>query len=183
MKSPLTLSISLGAAILLTSCGDPNPQKAPIKETPTGAKVDLTGVSLIVDEASIVKTGTATHELRFEYTIENTSGSNIQFPSVYPNMDHLIEVTLTDANNEVLPIVKNSMAGLTLAQPNPRRILVGKSTRTYTAHLIPNSLKPNDPVNVRVRLHVPSRYDELRSSLEAPTVQLTWPGETEKKKP
>ena len=139
-------------------------------------------MSLSVDKASIVKVDDHKHELRFEYTIENTSGSNIQFPSIHPSMDRLIEVSLTDKDQQAIHLVKNSLDGLTLPQPAPRKILLGKTTRSYSAPLIPSTLKPNDPVNVRIRLHVPSRFDELRSSLEAPTLTLAWPSESKKKK-
>ena len=135
-----------------------------------------------MDKASIVKISDHKHELRFEYTLENKSGSNIQFPSIHPSMDRLVEVSLTDKDQQAIHLVKNSLAGLTLPQPAARKILAGKTTRSYSVPIIPNTLKPNDPVNVRIRLHVPSHFDELRSSLEAPTLTLAWPEEPKKKK-
>ena len=182
MSPTLPLSLLLTIPLLLTSCGDPDPSKAPTRDTPTGAKVDLTDVSLSVEEASIEKTSNTLYELRFEYTINNSSGSNIQLPSVYPNMDHLIEVTVTDKDAQLFTLERNSLEGLTLAQPNPKRILVGKTTRSYKVKIAPNDIQEDDLVSVRIRLHVPSRYDELRSTLEAHTLSLVWPGEPKRKK-
>ena len=173
--------------ILLTSCGnDPDPENAPVRDTPPGGKVDLTGISLIITNASIVENKKSKYELRFDYTLVNTSGFNIQFPSIHANINSLVQVNLVDNKGKEVLLARNPLDGLTMTDPRTRRITIGKTTRTYTIPIAPNTLKKDTPINVRVRFHTPSRYDELRTSVEAPIFNLLWPGgepQKETKKP
>lgn len=177
-----TLAVCL-AGILLAGCGGPDPATAPVRKTPHGGKVDLSGVALAANNASIGRDKDGRHILVFDYTLDNTSGSNIEFPCLYSNLDYLIEVNLADKDGEPVALGRRPLDGLTMAQPRPTRIPVGTTTRTYKVPLGQNTLKPGDPVTARVRLHAPSRYDELRTSLEAPTLTLAWPGRPAEKKP
>lgn len=168
---------------LLTSCGDADPASAPVRKTEDGGKVDLSGVTLTTSNASIGKNDKVQHVLVFDYTLTNTSGFNIEFPCLYSNLDYLIEVNLSDKEGESVPLGRRPLDQLTMTQPRPERILVGTTTRTYKAPIGPNTLKPGDLLSVRIRLHAPSRYDELRTSLEAPTLTLPLPGKPAEKKP
>jgi hypothetical protein len=41
--------------------------------------------------------------------------------------------------------------------------------------VLPVFREKGSPISARIRLHAPSRYDELRSSVEAPNLQVIWP--------
>ena len=43
--------------LAFTSCGDPDPSKAPVINTPAGAKVDLSKVTMLVTNAQITLVG------------------------------------------------------------------------------------------------------------------------------
>lgn len=161
--------------LFLASCGGDPRADAPTRNTPTGAKVDLTGVSLVTSEPTIVLAGDGKIQLRFDYTLNNTSGMIIVFPCIYASMDQLIEVNLTDKKGKPILLGRRTLEGLTLAQPRPMRIPAGKTTHSYSVPIAQAGLKKGDPVNIRIRLHTPSRYDELRTSLEAARAQIPWP--------
>ena len=175
MRTYLTFIGLLCLSYFLVGCGDPSPKNAPTKNTPTGAKVDLTGINLTVSETEIRKTQEGKYLLHLNYTIDNTSGSNVSFPCLYASMDHLIEINLTDKKDQPITLGKRPLEGLTMTQPRPMVIPVGKTTRSYTAPIVTTGLKKGDLIHARVRLHTPSRYDELRTSLEAPRFSIPWP--------
>ncbi|MBT8035990.1 MAG: hypothetical protein KJO21_00470 [Verrucomicrobiae bacterium] len=158
-----------------SSCGKQDPSKAPVINTPTGAKVDLSMISLVVSNPRITLGADHTSALEFDYTIHNQAGANIAFPCLYNETDKLIEVNLSDKEGNPVQTGRRPMEDLTLTEPRPLRILIGKTTRSYKVPLMPELRKKGDPINLRVRLHAPSRYDELRSSLEAPRSVILWP--------
>ncbi len=159
----------------LLSCGKPDPSTAPVINTPAGAKVDLSKVSLELSNTRITRGNDNTHVLEFDYTVHNQAGAHIAFPCLYNEIDDLIEVNLTDKEGNDLVLGRRPLDGLTLTAPRPLRIPIGETTRSYTVPLMAALRAKGDPVNVRVRLHAPSRYDELRSSAEAATIQVPWP--------
>ena len=174
------LMVGLTSALLLSSCGDPDPSKAPVRHTPEGDKVDLSQVSLSLANVQVVfnsstKPGAAMHLLKFDYTVTNSAGVNIAFPCLYNELDDLIEVNLHDKEGNPVNLGKRPLEGLTLAEPRTLNIPVGITTRSYQVPLMPNTFTKDDTIKVRVRLHAPSRYDELRSSLEAPSITIPWP--------
>jgi len=172
----LPLILALGFCTLgISSCGKSTSTNTPVIDTPTGDAVDLSKVSMTVSNANIVKTAKNEYALNFDYTVINKVGADIRFLCLYNNTDDLIQVNLTDKKDQVITLGKRPLEGLTLTQPKPLRIRNGETTRSYTVPVILRSLKKGDPVSVRVRLHTPSRYDELRSSLEAPLLQILLP--------
>lgn len=171
-RDPFYLAI---ICLLVTSCGTQGPRTAPERVTPLGAKVDLNMVTIQVENAAISQTSGGNYLLSFDYIIENQAGGIIVFPCLYNNTDELIEVNLTDITNQSLSLGKRSLEGLTLTEPRPLRIPLGKTKRNYQVPVMPAPLTQGDPMQMRVRLHAPSRYDELRSSIEAPATKLQWP--------
>ena len=169
------LIISVLLTITLASCGDPDPSKAPVIDTPSGAKIDLSMVSLQVTNAQLTRENENKYSLSFDYTVDNQAGGNIVFPCLYNQTDELIEVNLSDKDGNVLILGRRPLEGLTLTEPRPLRILIGNTTRSYRVPVMPKLMKQGEPVSIRVRLHAPSRYDELRSSIEAPRVEVLWP--------
>jgi len=161
--------------IALSSCGGPDPSKAPVIDTPAGARIDLSKVSLQIDNAQLNRENENEYSLGFDYTVDNQAGGNIVFPCLYNQTDALIEVNLSDKDGNALVLGKRPLEGLTLTEPRPLRIPIGKTTRSYQVPVMPELREQGDPVNIRVRLHAPSRYDELRSSIEAPRVEASWP--------
>lgn len=171
----LPLILALGFCVLgMASCGK-STNNTPIIDTPTGEAVDLSKVSMTVSNAQIAKTGENEYALKFDYTVINKEGADIRFLCLYNNTDDLIQVNLTDKEDQTLTLGKRPLEGLTLTQPKPLRIHNGETTRGYKVPVILGSLKKGDPVSIRVRLHAPSRYDELRSSVEAPRLLVPWP--------
>ncbi|HCL96845.1 MAG TPA: hypothetical protein DHW77_03700 [Verrucomicrobiales bacterium] len=177
------LSASICAPLLFGSCSSDHPNNAPTKKTPTGAKVNLSGVSLTTSKATIHQRANGIYELQFDYTITNSSASNIEFPCLYASIDDLIEVNLSDQDNDPIALGSRPLEGLTLTQPRPRRISVGETTRSYSVPIIDTALEAAELVNIRIRLHVPSRYDELRNSLEARSLALQPPSNEKQEKP
>ena len=169
------LVISAVLAIALASCGGADPSKAPVINTPAGAKIDLSKVSLQVSNPQLTRENESKYSLSFEYTVDNQAGANIAFPCLYNQTDELIEVDLSDQEGLPLMLGKRPLEGLTLAEPRPLTIPIGKRTRSYRVPVMPEIREPGDPIRIRVRLHAPSRYDELRSSIEAPAFEVPWP--------
>ena len=122
-------------------------------------------------------------QLTFDYTLRNRAGATISFPSIFSGKDELIEVNLSDQNGDPLYLGKRPLEDLTLASPRPMLIPKGKSTRGYKVPVQQEFRKKDDPITLRVRFHAPSRYDELRSSVEAPLIQIPWPKSTEIESP
>ena len=177
MKLPLSLltSPAIFAAFGLSSCVDSDPSHGPVIETPANAKVDLTKVSMKVTKAKIKRIDENNYQLDFDYTLINKAGATISFISIFASKDDIIEVNLSDRNDDRLHLGNRPQEGLTLAQPRPMLIPKGKSARHYIVPVMPELRMKDDPISVRVRLHAPSRYDELRSTVEAPTVIVKWP--------
>ena len=174
----MTPRLLLLLAVLLpgfSSCGKPDPSKAPVINTPAGAKVDLSKVSLVLANTRITRVNGDHYVLDFDYTVHNQAGAHIAFLCLYNEMDDLIEVNLSDKEGHDLVLGRRPLDGLTLTAPRHLRIPIGETTRSYTVPLMPALHEKGDPISVRVRLHAPSRYDELRSSVEAPTTQVPWP--------
>lgn len=161
--------------LLCASCGNRQTDPPPIKHTPLGARVDLEHVSLEVRGETIIARDNAPHLLRFQFTIHNESGAIISFPCLYHRIDELIEVNLTNRENKYLTFGKPPLAGLTLTEPQSLKIALNKTTLTFEAPIIAPLPNSSEPIEMRVRLHTPSRYDELRSSIEAPTRVILWP--------
>lgn len=161
--------------IALSSCGGPDPSKAPVIDTPSGAKIDLSKVSLQLANAQLTRENENKYSLSFDYTVDNQAGGNIVFPCLYNQTDALIEVNLSDKDGNALVLGKRPLEGLTLTEPRPLRLLIGKTTRSYQVPVMPELREQGELVSIRVRLHAPSRYDELRSSIEAPRVEVLWP--------
>ena len=169
------LTLPMILTLVLSSCGEPNPNLAPVINTPHGAKVDLAKVTMVVANAQLTMVSDNKYSLSFDYTIDNLAGANIAFPCLYNEMDDLIEVNLSDQEHQTLHLGKRPLEGLTLPEPRPLIIPIGKTTRSYKVPVMPELREKGDPITVRVRLHAPSRYDELRSSVEAPRLQVPWP--------
>lgn len=165
----------MALTLVFASCGGPNPAMTPVINTPDGGKVDLSKVSMVVTMAQITKLSDNKYSLSFDYTIDNQAGAIIAFPCLYNETDDLVEVNLSDREGRPLHLGKRPLEGLTLTEPRPLQIPVGKTTRSYKVPVMPELREKGDPVNIRVRLHAPSRYDELRSSVEAPRLQIPWP--------
>lgn len=159
----------------ITSCGNQEKASAPVKMTPAGARVDLDRVSLEVRDSTIISQDDENYILRFRYTVNNQAGAIISFPCLYPRIDDLIEVNLTNIENKVLMLGRRPLEGLTLAEPEALKIPLKKTNLTFEAPILASQLNSADPIEMRVRLHAPSRYDELRSSIEAPKKILIWP--------
>ena len=167
-------SLSL-CLLLCVSCGQQDTATSPVNHTPIGARVNLDQVNLDIRGAEIIEQHDKKHLVKFQCTINNESEAVISFPCLYHSIDELIEVIITDADHKRLTLAKRPLEGLTLAEPQPLTIAMRKTILHYEASIIDSHLKPNDTVEIRVRLHVPSRYDELRSSIEAPKTLLLWP--------
>ena len=175
-NSKALLLIPFAVALIgLNSCGDPTPANVPTIHTPSDAKVNLANISLAVSNAKITKGGDNKYNLSFDYTITNTTGSHLSFISIYNNSDYLIDVSLSDKEGEVVPLGRDHLNELTLAQPRPLKFRSGETTRPYKTPVKNELRAPGDPITLRVRLHAPSRYDELRSTIEAPMTIVHWP--------
>lgn len=159
----------------LSSCGNSDTNQDPIIETPANAQVDLSKVSMKIRKAKLSRIDDNHYQLDFDYTLINKAGATISFQSIYSGKDELIEVNLSDKNGDPLFLGKRPLEGLTLAQPRAILIPKGKSSRHYKVPVKPELREKGDPITVRVRLHAPSRYDELRSSVEAPLINTPWP--------
>lgn len=166
---------TIASALALVSCGDSPSSHTPVVVTPAGAKVNLTKVSMTVGNVQFIPKGANQYSLSFDYTVDNQSGSHISFLCLHNNTDDLIEVNLSDNDGEPLHLGKRPLEGLTLTEPRPLRLPVGKTTRSFSVPVMPGLREKGDVISVRVRLHAPSRYDELRSSVEAPRIQIPWP--------
>lgn len=162
-------------ALAFTSCGDSTPAKAPMIITPAGAKVDLSKVTMLVTNAQLTTVAENKFQLSFDYTVDNQAGAIIAFSCLHNQMDNLIEVNLSDKDDTPLHLGKRPLEGLTLTEPRPLKIPIGKTTRSYKVPVLPVFREKGSPINTRIRLHAPSRYDELRSSVEAPSLQVLWP--------
>jgi len=169
------LTFSALLTIALVSCGGPDPSKAPVVDTPAGAKIDLSKVSLQLANAQLTRLSEHKYSLGFDYTVDNQASGNIVFPCLYNQTDALIEVNLSDKDGNALVLGKRPLEGLTLTEPRPMRILIGKTTRSYQVPVMPEFREQGEPISISVRLHAPSRYDELRSSIAAPRVDVSWP--------
>lgn len=174
-RSKLLLVLPAIFTLVLSSCGAPDPSTLPVITTPPNGKVDLTKVSLAVTNAKITRVNENKYVLDFDYTVTNHSGSHLAFTCLYDSTEDLIEVGLTDQENQKLIPGNRPMEGLTLTEPRPLKILNGPVTRHYTVPILPEVREAGDLIVLRVRLHAPSRYDELRSTVEAPLVQVPWP--------
>lgn len=165
---PVLLSLAL-------ACCGPDPSKAPEIRTPAGAKIDLSKVSLQISTPQITGNEESGYSLSFDYTVDNQSGAHIVFPCLYNQTDELIEVNLSDRGGLPLLLGKRLLEGLTLTEPRPLRIPIGQTTRNYKVPLLPELREQGELIHIRVRLHAPSRYDELRSSIEAQGHEVPWP--------
>ena len=172
---PLILFIPAFTTLALVSCGEPAPSTLPVISTPSGAKVNLSKVSMVVSNPKITRVSENKYTLNFDYTLNNQAGAHITFPCLHNVTDDLIEINLHDSGQQALVLGKRPLEGLTLTQPRPLRIPSGETTRHFTVPLMPELREKGDPISLRVRLHAPSRYDELRSSIEAPRLQIFWP--------
>ncbi len=164
--------------LFMASCGEPSDPNSPIKIIPESDKIPLSGVSLTIKKAKLERKNDHLLTLSFRYTITNKSGYAISFPSIYPGKDHLIDVSLYDKNGDPINLGRRPLDDLTLASPRTMIISRGKFSRDYQLPIpydIYSTLKKGDKVTLRVRFHAPSRYDELRSTIEAPLTTLTWP--------
>lgn len=159
----------------LISCGEQANENGTVIITPPHAKVDLSKVSMKLKQVKISRNNDDQYFLSFQYTLINKAGATISFTSILSGKNDLIEVNLSDRNGDPLVLGKRPQEGLTLASARPMLIPKGKFTRTYTVPIMPELREKGDPITVRVRFHAPSRYDELRSSVEAPRVQTPWP--------
>ncbi|BDS05601.1 hypothetical protein NT6N_06410 [Oceaniferula spumae] len=162
-------------ALVFSSCGEPDPANLPVINTPANAKVDLSKVTLSISNAKITRINENKYTLNFDYTVTNHSGAHLAFPCLYDSTDDLIEVGLTDNTDQKLVPGKRPMEGLTLTEPRPLKIANGPVTRSYSVPIMPEVRDSGDLITLRVRLHAPSRYDELRSTVAAPLVQVPWP--------
>lgn len=161
--------------IMLTSCGKPDPSNLPIIHTPHNAKVDLSNVSLTISDAKIVRSKDNKYHLLFNYTVTNSKGAHLSFICIYRNTDELIDTKLIDQDEEPLTLGKRELEGLTLTLPRPIKILNGDTTRSLKTPINEELRESGEPITIRVRLHAPSRYDELRSTVEAAPVVIPWP--------
>lgn len=175
ISSKHLLILPVMITLTFSSCGSPDPAKLPVINTPANAKVDLSKISLTVSNAHITRINENKYSLSFDYTVVNQTGAHLAFVCLYDSTDDLIEVGLTDKNEQKLVLGKRPMEGLTLTEPRPLKILSGSKTRSYKAPILPEVRETGDPVTLRIRLHAPSRYDELRSTIEAPVVIVPWP--------
>lgn len=176
MAASLRLIVVISTLVVtFTACTNTDPSKAPDIHTPLGDPVDLSNVSLRVDNARWSRSGGNKLKLSFDYTVENRGSGNIVFPCLYNNTDELIQVNLTDKDGTPLNLGKRLLEGLTLTEPRALRIPIGSVTRAYSVPVVQEFREQGELIDIRVRLHVPSRYDELRSSLEAPIIELAWP--------
>lgn len=166
-------------ALCLVSCNPSDPSKGPLITTPDHAQVDLSKVSLKISKAKFAFDQKDQCQLTFDYTLRNQAGATLSFSSIFSGKDDLIEVNLSDQNGDPLYLGKRPLEDLTLASPRAMLIPQGKSTRSYKVPVQREFRKKDDPITVRVRFHAPSRYDELRSSIEAPLIQIPWPKNTE----
>lgn len=169
------MALITACAFGLVSCSETDPGKGPIIETPANGKVDLNKVSMKVTKAKLKRIDENHYQLDFDYTLINKVGATISFQSIFSSKDDLIEVNLSDKNGDRLFLGKRPQEGLTLAQPRAMLIPKGKTIRSYTVPVMPELREKGDPITVRVRFHAPSRYDELRSSVEAPLLLTPWP--------
>ncbi|MGB2265548.1 MAG: hypothetical protein ACPIB0_01770 [Akkermansiaceae bacterium] len=163
------------ASLVLCSCGTEHAVTAPVIRTPAGAKVDFSMVSFHVEDAIITRISEKECQLKFSYILDNKAGAAIEFPCLYNNTDELIEVNLEHKDKAAPVLGKRPLEGLTLTEPKPLVIPRGKTTRDYQVPVSDGAQLTGDTLQLRVRLHAPSRYDELRSSLEAPRIILHWP--------
>ncbi len=182
MKSPL-IHLITACAFGLISCTETDPSKGPVIETPANGKVDLSKVSMKVTKAKLKRIDENHYQLDFNYTLINKAGATLSYQSIFSSKDDLIEVNLSDKNGDRLLLGKRPQEGLTLTQARAMLIPKGKTSRSYTVPVMPELREKGDPITVRVRLHAPSRYDELRSSIEAPLVQAPWPQSPEIEEP
>jgi len=164
-------------SIVLIACtpSPPDPSSLPTVITPQGEKINLDQVSLTISHPQILHSSENNYTLEFDYTITNHAQTNIAFLCLYNNTDDLIQVNLTDNQGKPITLNKRLLEGLTLTEPRLLHILVGKTTRHLSIPF--SSIKPRkkgEPLSMRVRLHAPSRYDELRSTIEAPIITLLW---------
>ena len=170
-----TITAVIICSLALTSCTKPEPVEAPVYLTPNSAKVNLSQISMTASNVRITKSGQGQHIVHFDYTILNQSDRSLAFNCLYNRTDKLIEVNLSDAEGQPIPLEYNNLDSLTLAKPKPLTIRTGETTSSYKKLISPSPLETGSLINVRIRLHTPSRYDELRSSLEAPLTQVLWP--------
>lgn len=173
----------LAWALALASCNDSSSTSGPVIQTPLNAKVDLSKVRIGVKKAKLICIDHNHFQLVFDYTLQNKAGATLSFDSIYSGKDDLIQVNLSDKNGDPLFLGKRPLEGLTLAAPRAILIPIGKSTRAYKVPVMPELRVKGDPITLRVRFHAPSRYDELRSSIEAPLIQVPWPKSPELKVP
>lgn len=163
----------------LVSCSPSDPSNEPTIVTPDNAQVDLSMVSMKISNAKFTFNKLDVCQLTLDYTLRNQAGATLSFTSIFSGKDELIEVNLSDQLGDPLYLGKRPLEGLTLAEPRPMLIPKGKSTRSYKVPLQQEFRKKGEPITVRVRFHAPSRYDELRSSVEAPLIMIPWPKSTE----
>ena len=167
-------------SLFTSSCEqlDSESEPAPVYYTPISAKVDLTGVSMGVTNVQLIQKAYTTGDkyfLSFDFHVLNQSEQSIAFACLKNRLHDLIEVNITDAEGKTIPLVRDPLDELTLAQPKPLVIRTGLNNDKYE-HIVGNiGTEAGQPVHLRIRLHTPSRYDELRSSLEAPLTTVTWP--------
>ena len=154
-------------SLALASCGG--------QRTSVTAQVDLDMVSIQVANPVIIKKNDSDYFLQFNYTIDNQAGAIIAFLCLYNEIDDLIEINLKDKESNLLMLGKRPLEGLTLTEPRPLKIPIEKTIRSYQVPIMPVSLESGEQLEMRVRLHAPSRYDELRSSIEASKINLSWP--------
>ena len=165
-------------SLALASCGGQRTSVTAVKSTPVGAQVDLDMVSIQVANPVIIKKNDSDYFLQFNYTIDNQAGAIIAFLCLYNEIDDLIEINLKDKESNLLMLGKRPLEGLTLTEPRPLKIPIEKTIRSYQVPIMPImpvSLESGEQLEMRVRLHAPSRYDELRSSIEASKINLSWP--------
>lgn len=178
---------SLGLAfMLLTSCqtnSDNNPSTHDGAErmivTPVNGQVDLSKVTLRIDKVEILPSAANRFTLNFDYSMQNRAGATIAFGSVHGGIKDLLVVTLIDQEGNEIPLAKKNRDGLTYAEPRQVKIPEGQTPGKYTAQVISEFQTKGETITVRVRFHAPSRYDELRSTLEAPAVRVIWPRDSE----
>lgn len=164
------------ACVSLSSCGNQEPAEVSTIHTAPDAKVNLANIALSVSNAQITKDPKGNHFLSFDYTVVNNTGSHLSFVAIYSNADSLIDTNLTDKDGAALTINRNPLLDLTLSQPRPLIFRSGSSaTRPYKVSLAEDFRDTGEPITLRVRLHAPSRYDELRSTITAPLTIVTWP--------
>ncbi len=176
-QSNIARTTALLIACLLTlSCTAPQQpeQVAPIYYTPFNDKVDLSHVSMTATNLQLGKNQQGHRQVSFDYTVLNQSGTSIAFACLYNRANNLIEVNLYDAEGNAVPLARNPLDNLTLAKPKPLIIKAGETIHHYSKVIAPSSLEAGTPITIRIRLHTPSRYDELRSSLEAPLIHSVW---------